>query len=112
MAATSLYQLFVFQLLLDFLILGFPSVTSSCLKKTVYHADSKARSILFEGKEGSDVHCRLRFYPRTGFTRNYFLEVTWSMFKVSDDMPDCEKSYIEIYLTRFVFVRCICILDF
>ena len=112
MAATSHYQLFVLQLLLNLLILGFPSVTSNCLKKIVYHADAKTRSILFEGKEGSDVNCRLCFYPRTGFAKNHFLEVTWLMFKVSDDMPDCEKSYIELSLTRYVFFRCICTLNF
>eukprot|EP00112_Aurelia_sp_Birch-Aquarium-sp1_P024039 Seg741.2 transcript_id=Seg741.2/GoldUCD/mRNA.D3Y31 product="hypothetical protein" protein_id=Seg741.2/GoldUCD/D3Y31 len=103
MAATSVYQLFVFQLLLNVLMLGFPPVRSNCLKKTVYHAaDLKARSVLFEGKEGSDVHCLLCLYPRAGFTKNYFLEVTWSMFKVYDDMPDCEKSYIEVSLTRSI----------
>lgn len=113
MAATSVYQLSVFQLLLNILMLGFPSVRSNCLKKTVYHAaDLKARSVLFEGKEGSDVHCLLCLYPRAGFTKNYFLEVTWSMFKVYDDMPDCEKSYIEVSLTRYVCFECNCNLDY
>ena len=74
---------------------------------SLVNGDCTSRTVTAETSSGylshlyysSNEDCTFKIVPDSEY-EHYFLEISWTQFDVRGDMPDCNKDYIEVYLTR------------
>ena len=79
------------------------SVSGYCSGSTVY-ATTYSKSIS-NYYYSSYEDCTYYIRPQTSSvwpSSSYYLEITWSTFKVNGELPYCSTDYVEVFLTRYV----------
>ena len=75
---------------------------TSCPTSTQYYAVHSKASIFVRDLGKGNMDCSFNIARGNGFGEDYFLELKWIDLTVPANMPSCEESYIEVFLTRYV----------
>ena len=73
-----------------------PVVNGYCTSKTYYASTSSANLSHLYYSDYED--CTFNIVP--DHHRDYYLEISWTLFDVRGNMPKCINDYVEVFLTK------------